>query len=69
MSLHKENDGTIHLAGDTVETLLLALCCLEAMWTEYPDIVKMVAIESGMPEIASKGGEARMLITALMALK
>lgn len=69
MSVDKESDGTLHLAGDTVETLLLALCCLEAMWRAYPDVVKKVAIESGMPDLAEKGGEASMLITAFMALR
>ncbi len=69
MSIHKDNDGAIHLAGDTVDTLLLALCCLEAMWKGHPDVVAMVAKETGMPDLARRGGDAGMLIATLMALR
>ncbi len=63
-----END-TVHLNGKYIDTMLLALCCLEAMWKTYPDIVRAICIENEQPDLLEHGALATELLTVLTALK
>lgn len=65
----ERKDDTIHLAGDTIDTLLLALICLEQLWSAHPDVVRDVCIGVGTPELVDAAPKARLLIAALTGLR
>lgn len=53
-------DGTLHMTREHVDTLLLALCCLEALWKAHPDVVRKMA-----PDLVDHAPRAAQLLEAL----
>lgn len=68
MSLENDDD-TVHLTGEHIDTMILALLCLDAMWTNYPDVVRALAIEQGQPDLVGHGPKAKLLLVAILGLR
>lgn len=70
MSLEKQNDGSLALEGDHVETIILGLCCLEVLWKEHPGVVLAIAQEERLSiDILKHGPRARELLGLLTVMK
>jgi len=69
MSVEREEDGTVHLTADSIDTLILGLICLEVLWKEHPDVVRSICTAEGNPELIDQAPKARLLLAALVGLR
>lgn len=58
-------DGALHLRGDAVQTIVLALCCLEFFWEDHPEVVTALAKQKGEPDLVRFAKDAKPLRLAL----
>jgi hypothetical protein len=55
----------VHVQGDAVKTIILALCCLEYFWNDHPDVLKELAKAKGDPGLVRYAQAAKSLRLAI----
>lgn len=62
-------DGSFHMTEEHVETMVLALCCLESLWRAHPDVVRKLAAAAGDPALADHAPRAAQLLAVMTKRK